>query len=194
MHQKQTVKRMFKVSFYILQAMLFVSAIAIAIMAVTIYARIHKPLKLPSRALVFTLVLSILETSSACLAYCSAVSKKRLRMLVYLTVTLLLMNLQVFLAVKSSNLHEKSFKWADTKWNEMFDEQRNFIQKEFRCCGLSSIGDRSGSSCGTATTGCMPAIAALAGKVEALVQRVLISSFFVESVGIGILALLKLRK
>jgi tetraspanin-15 len=194
MHQRQAVKKMFKISFYILQAALFVSAVAIAIVALTVYIKIHKPLRLPPEALLFTLALALLEMSSASLAYASAVSRKRLKMLVYLTVTLLVMNLQVFLAVKSSSLHERSFKWADTRWSGLIDEQRNFIQKEFKCCGLNNTSDRSGSSCGTAAAACMPVIATMAKKVEALIQRVLISSFFVESVGVGILALLKLRK
>lgn len=194
MHHKNTVKKTFKILFFLIQALLFISGIALLIVSTTVYMKSHELLQIPPRMLVFSHVLGVLEVMSAVFGYGSLASRRRLRMFVYISTTLILMNIQVIMAIKSSAIHEKSFAWADTRWNDLNNDQRNFVQSKFECCGLLEPSDRNGTMCPGAERSCMSVISRFSKSISTLLQRVLVFSFFVESVGVGILTMLRLRK
>ncbi|CAD26081.1 hypothetical protein [Encephalitozoon cuniculi GB-M1] len=193
MHHKSTVKKTFKVLFFFIQALGFISGIGVLIVGTTIYATAHEILQIPTKMLMLSYVLGILEVLSAVLGYTALASRRRLRMLVYISTTLILMNVQAIMAVKSTVIHERSRAWADWRWDSLNEEQRNFVQSKFKCCGFLDSSDRSGSSCG-GSDGCVDAVYKLSKSTASLMQRTLMFSFFFESVGMGILSMLRLRK
>lgn len=194
MHHKKTVKKIFKVLFFFIQALLFISAVSLLITSITIYVKSHELLNIPLQLLMLSFLLSVLETLSATFGYASLTSKKRLKMFIYITATLMLMNTQIIMIIKSSIIHEKVQAWADKRWNVLSNDQKNFVQAKFRCCGLLNPNDRSGSVCSGVERGCMPIISVFSKNISVLVQKILVFSFFFESVSIGILSMLRLRK
>lgn len=193
MHHKSTVKKTFKVLFFFIQALMFISGIGVLIVGATVYTTSHELLEMPPKILVLSSTLGMLEVLSGVLGYTALASRRRLRMFVYVAITLILMNAQAIMAVKSSVIHERSNVWADRRWGLLSENQRDFVQSKFRCCGFLSPSDRSGPSC-AGEGGCAGAIHELSRNISTLVERVLMLSFFLESVGIGILSMLRLRK
>lgn len=193
MHHRGTVKKVFKVAFFFIQTTLFVSGISLLVVATTLYAKAHDALQIPLRMLVFAYILGILEILSAAFGYTSLASKRRLRMFVYICATLVLMNVQVIVAIKSALLRENSYSWATERWTSLSNDQKNFIQTRFRCCGLLSPADRPGTTCG-AERGCIPVVFDLSKAMATVLQRILLFSFFFESMGMGILTMLRLRR
>ncbi|ADM12659.1 uncharacterized protein Eint_111600 [Encephalitozoon intestinalis ATCC 50506] len=193
MHHKSTVKKTFKVLFFFIQALVFISGVGGSIVGTTVYLTAHELLQIPKKALVISYTLGILEVTSGILGYTALVSRRKIRMLVYILITLILMNAQAMAVVKNSAIYEKSHSWADQRWSLLSEEQRNFIQMKFRCCGFFNPADRNGSSCG-GEYGCAETIDKLSKSTVKLLQKILMFLFFLESVGVGILSMLRLRK
>lgn len=193
MHHKSTVKKTFKVMFFFIQALVFISGVGGSIVGTTVYLTSHELLQIPPKALVLSHLLSILEVLSAILGYTALASRRKLRMLVYISITLILMNTQAIMAAKSWVIYERSRAWGDWRWSSLSENQRNFVQTKLKCCGFSNPTDRSGSSCG-GEKGCVDVVYKLSRSVSILIQKILMFLFFFESVGIGILSMLRLRK
>ncbi|AFN84141.1 hypothetical protein EROM_111600 [Encephalitozoon romaleae SJ-2008] len=193
MHHKSTVKKTFKVVFFFIQALVFISGVGGSIVGTTVYLTAHELLQIPEKVLVISYLLSILEVLSAILGYTALVSRRKLRMLVYVLITLILMNTQAMMAVKGWTIYERSRAWGDWRWSSLTENQRSFVQTKFKCCGFSNPTDRSGPNCGGGK-GCADVVYKLSRNVSVLMQRILMFLFFFESVGIGILSMLRLRK
>ncbi|WEL39943.1 tetraspanin-like protein [Encephalitozoon hellem] len=193
MHHKSTVKKTFKVVFFFIQALVFISGVGGSIVGTTIYLTAQELLQIPAKILMLSYTIGALEVLSAILGYTALSSRRKLRMLVYISITLVLMNIQAIIAVKSWDVYERSREWGDWRWSSLTENQRNFVQAKFRCCGFYNAADRSGSSCG-GENGCVGAVYKLSKSVSKLIQKILMFLFFFESVGVGILSMLRLRK
>ncbi|KAH9410702.1 hypothetical protein HK407_12g18340 [Ordospora pajunii] len=193
MHRKSTIKRVFKVFFLFIQGMLLTSGIGMLIVSTTVYIKSYKLLGITKSILMLLYAFGMLKILSAVFGYMALSSKKRVRVFAYVCVTLVLMNIQAIGVAKSVVIYERSGEWGSKRWGLMDESQRGLIQSKFRCCGFGDADDRAGEECRDGI-GCMHMIQRVAKKISVVVQKIIMFSFLFESVGIGILSMLMIRR
>ncbi|KAF9763941.1 hypothetical protein NGRA_0943 [Nosema granulosis] len=193
MHHKSKVKKIFKLAFFLIQAMVFVSSITISMISFTVFYR-GRFLNIPAKYLFISQVLCTLSFTSSIIGMKTMHSKRRIRMFFYIVFTLILMNLQVLISLKSSMIPEKAHTWGDRLWENMDVEQKRFVQNKFQCCGYDSITDRPAEVCLFKNENCYNVLHAMSLSLRSLIEKTMIFLFITESTGIGILALIKLRR
>jgi hypothetical protein len=121
-------------------------------------------------------------------------SKKKIKLFFYIAFTIILMNIQVMISLKSSLIPEKFYSWGDNLWDTLGRDQKEFIQNRFQCCGFSDVNDRPGGVCLYKSNSCYKILHGMTLSMRSLIEKTLIFLFLTESTGIGIISSLKLRK
>lgn len=194
MHHKSKVKKIYKLIFFLIQAVVFISSITISIISLTIYYKGRYILRIPTHYLFLSQILCALSFTSSIIGLKTMHSKKRIRLFFYIIFTLILMNLQVIISLKSSMIPEKSHTWGDRLWSNLDLEQKTFIQNKFQCCGFDKTTDRPAGTCLFKSEACYSILHAMSLSVRSLIEKTMIFLFLTESTGIGIVALLRLRR
>lgn len=188
MHHKNSVKKTFKLSFILIQTILFISSICISVISVTIFIKGHKLFHLKYSHLIILLMMAILSSITAILGLRAISSRKKVRLLSFYFSTIILMNLQMIVSIKTSLIPEKSLSWGQMIWTNLNEYQKDFFRKKFNCCGwLEDIECTNGVKC-------HDVLFKLALNLRSIVEKSIIFMFFIESVSMVILALLKLKK
>lgn len=194
MHHKEAVKKTLKIFFYLIQIAIFTVAVSTLILAITIYLKSNDLIKLSIKYIAVTAIVSVLTAASCFCGYKAIRSKNRLDICYYLLFTLILMNLQAITALKSGLIPEKIVSWTNNRWNELDNSQKNHVQLRFKCCGFDNASDRPGSRCLGGAKGCLTPFIEISKSLRTIFQHILFTCFFVETLGMGILSVLKLRK
>lgn len=103
------------------------------------------------------------------------------------------MNIQVVLTLKSNEMVEQSRPWINFNWSKFSDTQRGFIQEQLQCCGLETTSDRVSGKCKYENT-CMEKFVQIGKNLRNITQKFILVLFFIETLGLLILALLKFGK
>lgn len=188
MHHKNSVKKAFKLSFILIQTLLFISSICISVISITIFLKGHKLFQIRYSHLFLILIMAILSFITAILGLKAISSRKKVQIFSFLFCTLILMNIQMIVSIKSSLLPEKSISWGQALWINLNDYQKEFFKKKFQCCGW-----KENLTCNNKIS-CHDVLYKLALSLRFFIEKSLIFMFFIESVGLAILAILKLKK
>lgn len=193
MHYKKVVKKIFKVLFILIQTLIFISSISISVISMTIYYKASLLVIILLYYLFVMQVISILGLITSMLGMNTINSRKKIKLFSFTAFTLILMNIEILLALKSSLIPEKSTEWGDNAWGRMDEYQKEFIQTKFNCCGFKEASDRPGIEC-MGDVGCLYILYSLSRSLRSFIEKTMVFLFLIESTGLGIISMLKLRR
>lgn len=194
MRHRSVVKKILKISFILIQTLIFISSICLSVISLTIYFKGRDLFNIKFHTLIMLISMSAMSFLSSLVGLQAIKSKQKIKLFSFILLTIILLNIQVVISIKSSMIPEKSAEWGENMWNGMNMYQRNFVQKKFNCCGFRDINDRPGLNCGTNDVGCFNVLYQISLSLRSLIEKSVVFLFFIESGGLVIISLLKLRK
>jgi tetraspanin-15 len=194
MRHRSGVKKILKISFVLIQTIIFISSICLSIISFTFYYKGHDLFNVKIQTIFMMISMSVLSFASSLVGFQAINSRKKLRLFSFILLTVILLNIQIVVSIKSSMLPEKSAVWGESMWDGMNMYQKDFVQKKFNCCGFRDKDDRPGLTCGLSTVGCFSVLYQVSLSLRSLIEKSVVFLFFIESGGLVIISLLKLRK
>jgi hypothetical protein len=193
MHGKKKIHTFLKISYIVLQALLFIVGLSITSVSISLFIKERVLLKIPYKVLMYSVLLGLFFISVSIMGFKTILTHKRITMFIYTATTLTLMNFQLLIALKVPYLVEKTELWTSNRWDEISDGQRNFVQGRLHCCGFSGPHDRAGSMCPKDNNGCLPVFKSISKSLRDVVPRMWICSFFIESMSISVIYVLRMN-
>lgn len=191
MHGKRTLKTVFKVAFLIFQSLLFITGVGLLLATLTFYAKGRKLFSLSAKVLVYLSILCTMLVVSAVSGFRTIGSKERWTVALYIVLILTAINMEALLIMKFPAMTDHVKKTGTSFWQRISEDQRIAIEKSFGCCGLDSSGRKV--SCGNQPP-CLRMFYKTAWGFRSFAEKTLILLVFGQSLSIGLLCLLKLRK
>ncbi|WUR02167.1 tetraspanin [Vairimorpha necatrix] len=194
MKHRNGIKKILKLSFIFIQVLTFIYAIALGVMSIILFYKVKDILQLTYKNLLLLLAISFTSAGLSLIGFQLINTKKKFKYVIYIFLSLLLMNLEFVLALKSSLLPEKSIKWGENIWIGLSEYQRNFLQEKFKCCGFKNKDDMSGAICDYEGVGCLKVLYDVSVSIRSFIERSVVFVLFIESIGLGIIATLRFRR
>lgn len=181
MHGHRTAKRVLRMSFTLIQLILFPLGIALTILSISLYIKLRNVFGIPFK-LIMTLVFHhLLLIKIAVLGLNVINDYNRHLNLLYITLTLFAINIQLLGSVAYA-MKEDAVKWAAGRFEIMNDRQRIYLTDSLKCCGFK---------------GCEPLCGFVVEKLHAAIKGLLfkfaVGMIFFESLSIIILLILKMK-
>lgn len=182
-----------KVTFHILQILIFLSGAMTFILSYLLFTRQDSLIPVPSKLLFPITALSILSITNGFLGFNCLNSDRKTKVFLFILTLAALMNIQIILAVRSGRIMDHRVEWINDRWSSLTKSQKDYIQHKFKCCGLETTNDRAGFAC-RYDTPCAPMLKSILRTIRNSTQAALIYMFFIESLSLCTLGFLKFIK
>lgn len=193
MFGKDKVSKCTKILFHILQIIILLFGVFSMVLSIFLFAKTDSLIPLPVKYLAPAMAICILSIVNGYLGFVCLNSERKTKTFLFILTLCCLLNLQIFLAIKSNNIVENSSKWTNGRWNSFSLQQRSYIQKQFGCCGLETVNDRAAGKCNFDIP-CGPFFEKMLKTIRSVIQKILIYMFFVETVSLSTYGFLKFIK
>jgi len=108
-------------------------------------------------------VLGVFIMGLAFLGCCGAYCQSRVLMAIYFAIIVIIFIIQISLAIAATAYNKDVDNWVTTGWNKADNVSKNWVETQFKCCGLKNITDFSGSICNTPNNNTAPTAPPAAG-------------------------------
>lgn len=190
MKTSETVRKVLRISFYLLQ-IIVVSASAISLLlSLTIFLRSNSLIALPIRYMIPIIAVCILSMANGYLGITSINTERKTRIFIFILTLVIVMNFQVIFAMAANKVVDQKERWMNDRWESFSIAQKKYVEKSFQCCGLETIRDRSNINCRFDRT-CSFVFTLMARTLQKLLQKSLLCLFFIESLSLTILSFVK---
>ena len=193
MVDKKITRTGLKVSFMLIQSAMIVVGVGFLALLIPVLGRLRGLVSLPCMTVLPVFLVGVFSVASGVLGCVSILRRNRLAAFAFILALVALMNLEVILSLKSGIFVENSRPWLSAQWSNFTNAQRNFVQQELACCGMETSGDRPGTTCSSQVP-CVGKFLVILEKMRNISQKTLAVMFFLETVGLSILALLRFGK
>lgn len=187
---KKEIKLALRTTFILLETLILLAGLGIMMMIIFLYMRMSEFIDISLKAIIPAMSACIFSLANSILGYSCILSRRKIRIFLFYLSLAALLNIQIILVLSSNRLAENSSGWLSSSWSRLTDPQRSFIQRRFRCCGLETITDRTGTSCDY-NTACMDQFVPILKALRDRCQQLLIILFFIETLSFCVLSLLK---
>eukprot|EP00866_Antonospora_locustae_P002074 jgi/Antlo1/2074/2092 len=191
MHGKKTLETMFKVGFMLFQSVLFIVGVSLFITSLVFYLNARSILNMSAKMLVYSVILCTLLVSSSISGFKAINSRERWLIALYVILTLTLINLESLFIMKFPALTDNVRKSSKAFWQRIDSNQRAMLEENFGCCGFDSE-NREKRCAGMKQ--CSNMFYKVARGFRNIAEKILILLIFSESLSVGLLCLLRLRK
>lgn len=182
---------MFKVGFMLFQSVLFIIGVALFITSLVFYLNARTILSISAKMLVYLVILCALLVSSSISGFKTINSKERWLIALYIILTLTLINLESLFIMKFPALTENVRKDSKAFWQRIDSNQRAMLEENFGCCGFDSESKEKRCA---GMKQCSNMFYKVARGFRNIAEKILILLIFSESLSVGLLCLLRLRK
>ncbi|EJW01746.1 hypothetical protein EDEG_03727 [Edhazardia aedis USNM 41457] len=178
------------ISFIILKLTFILLPLCTFIMSISIYKHQHKFLQIPFRFIIYTSVHTILMVTTSLTGYMCIKTPHRHTIFIYVVLTLFLINFQALVALDIPRLIDKLDTWSHTKWLNMSDQQKLFVQSSLQCNGFKDM-DKD-KECNLLN--CDIVIREMARSLRDWFFNFILVLFFLQSLDICLMLILRMRK
>lgn len=193
MFSEQKIKTILKSIFLLLQISILFSGITSFIICTALYFKIGYIFNYRTKSMIPLLFLSTLSIVNGIFGMMCISSKKKIKVFFFVLSLISLMDIQIVIAFKSNKLVENNKSWMNDRWNMISNEQKNFLETKFKCCGFETRTDRNSSGCKFKNS-CYSELNEITIKLRDFIQRFLIALFLIESVSLCVFSFLKFGK
>lgn len=182
-----------KVLFHLLQVVVLLSGAFSIVLSIVLFIKKDSLVPVPIQYLAPITAMCILSLVNGYLGFVCLNSERKTKTFLFILTMCALLNVQIFLAIKSNKIIEHSERWMNERWSALSLQQRIFIQNQFGCCGLETINDRVGGKCKFSSP-CSPFFEKMLKAIASVIQKLLIYMFFIETVSLSTFGFLKFIK
>lgn len=179
-----------KILFIFLQFLLMFLGIASLIIVLPLYIRINSITTIMFKHIFPILFESFLCMFTSCVGFLYIVKKHKYLYCVFVFSLIILLNLQLFMILNNFEIIEKIKPWINNSWTSFSDFQRDYIQKQFKCCGLETLNNINSDKC-EYTNVCMDTFLNIIKNLQYFLNKFTLALFIIETIGLLILALVK---
>lgn len=186
MHGRKTIKSITRVAFLVLQSLIFIFGIGLLFGISIVFFKEKALFGLSYSFLLLTVLICLFHVATASTGIFCLLSHKKYKVGLFIVVAICLINLQVFVLQKMPKITEEVDKTATSLWNRMSEKQKASIEVNLNCCGDGRKDCRSVS--------CSVVFRRIARGIRKTATKFLVTMVFVESLSVGLICVLKLRK
>lgn len=193
MEWKVAVRDGCKIQFHVLQIIILISGAFLSVILGILFFTTDHLITVPRKYLWPVAAMCIVAIVNGYLGFVCLNSERKTKIFLFILTMCIVLNLQVYLAIKSNRIVENSGPWSSGRWASLTLSQKAYIQKTFGCCGLETTTDRVAGKCNFDTP-CLPFFEIMLRTIRHWVQKVLIYLFFIETVSLATFGFLKYIK
>lgn len=195
MKGRDTVKRVLKALFVLLQCLFIAISLFISAIVIILYSKLKDYLMISIKPVVGTVFISCLYLGVPLFGLLFIMKKRKTFIYIYDILLILLMNLDILIVAMEYLIIKNTVAYTNKRWDNLKKAQKMHVQMKLECCGFFNKKDRAEKTgCKNNNVGCKDVFIGIVEGVRKKLTRFLISCFMIKSLALGIGAILNNKR
>lgn len=190
-----TVKKVLKALFVLLQCSFIAISLFISVIVLILYFKLKEYLMISVKPVIGTVFISCVYLAVPLCGLLFIMKKRKTFIYIYDILLILLMNLDILIVAMEYLIIKNTVSYTNKRWDNLKMVQKAHIQMKLECCGFFNKKDRAEkSACKNSAVGCKDVFIGIVEGVRKKLTRFLIICFMLKSLGLGIGAILNNKR